>query len=556
MFISKFNKMIKNRILWGAFAIIVCIAFIGAYSMGGGQQQETRLAGRINGHDVTREEFRRATLYTLELRQPPKLEPQMQRLLREETWKRLAAVEVADEMDLTASNQEMQAFKRRDPSFQENGEFSQRKFEEVARQRNIPVELYESYLQQQITLIKLQSLFQASVWISPFEADRKLRDFTDQRTVKCALFEAEKFTEKDDLSDKEVKDFFNENKQFFTIPERASVKYVSFPYSNMLEQAEVAAVDIETYYTDHPDLYAKTNAAGEEVKVPFDQVKDDIRHILKKEEAAYLAYKHADEFVSELTPSNPSDKVPSFTELAKAWGIAVSTTALFTANGHPPAISNNPEFAETAFRLEPGVALRSFSEPVAGKDSVYVLSAHARSPEHIPDLQEVFEDVRKVASKRKQQEAFWEKVQEMREKTADSIEENVDFETVIASLGGNVATTLTFSAYTEETPDYAYFNSILENTLSLNAGSLSDPIPVPEGALIAYVSNREPGDIQTMQYARAEIRNMVARYRAEGIMQDWKEYIMRKTDIEIMLPPIEDEEHEQEASASPANPQA
>ncbi len=556
MFITKFNKMIKNRILWGAFAIIVCIAFIGAYSMGGGSQKTERLAGRMNGHDVSMDEFNRAILFTMELRQPRQLGPEMQRLVREETWKRLAALQVAEEMGLQTSAREMETFKRRDPNFQENGEFSQRKFEQLARQRNIPVRLYEDYLQEQITLAKLSDLFQTSVWISPVEADRKLRNFTDERTVKCALFEADKLKDDIDLSEKEVEEFYNQNKEFFKSPEKVSVKYVSFPYSAMLDQAEVLDVDLETYYTDNPELYTKTNAAGEETEIPFEEVKDDIREILRKEEAAYLAYRKADEFVSRLTPSNPSDEVPSFTKLAEAEAVSVSTTELFGAGSNPAAITNNPEFTAVAFALEPEIPMRSFSDPVSGKDAVYVLSANTRQPESVPDLEEIFDEVREVAAKRKQQEAFWESINEIKEKTADLIEENKDFESVIAEMGGNITTTLTFSAYSEKTPDYDYFRSVLENTLTLNAGALSNPIRVPEGALLAYVSSREPGNVQAMENARTEIRNMVSRYRAEGVMQDWKDYIMGKTDIEILLPPIEDEEQEQEASAAPANPRA
>ncbi|MFW6151722.1 MAG: SurA N-terminal domain-containing protein, partial [Verrucomicrobiota bacterium] len=533
-----------------------CIAFIGAYSMGGGSKKTERLAGRINGNDVSLDEFNRATLFAMELRQPRQLDPEMQKMLREETWKRLAALQVAEEMGLQTSVREMETFKRRDPNFQENGEFSQRKFEQLARQRNITVRLYEDYLREQITLAKLSELFQASVWISPMEADRKLRDFTDERTVKCALFEADKLKEDIDLSEQEVEEFYDKNKELFKSPEKVSVKYVSFPYSAMLDQAEVLDVDLETYYTDHPELYTGTNAAGEETQVPFEEVKEDIREILRKEEAAYLAYRKADEFVSRLTPSNPSDEVPSFTKLAEAKDISVSTTELFSAGSNPPAITNNPEFAAAAFALEPEIPMRSFSDPVSGKDSVYVLSADTRQPESVPDLKEIFDEVQEVAARRKQQEVFWERINRIKEKTADIIDENKDFESVIAGMGGNVTTTLTFSAYSEETPDYAHFRSILENTLTLKAGALSNPIRVPEGALLAYVSSRKPGDIQAMEDARAEIRNMVSRYRSEGVMQDWKDYIMGKTDIEVMLAPIEDEEYEQEASAAPSTPRA
>lgn len=547
MFITRFNKMIRNRILWGGFAIIVCIAFVGAYSQLGEQaDSETRIAGRILGDEVSLEEFNRTRFYVMGLRRPPELSAEVQRLIREETWKRLAALKVAEQMRLTALPREIAEILKQDPGFQVNGSFSPEKYRRTLNAQNLSVPVYEGFLKQRITLAKLQSVFEAAVWVSPFETDRKLRNLTDELTVMCGLLPSENLRREQTVTDAEIEAFYAENQDAFQVPERVSVKYVTIPYSNMISETEILEVDVEQYYTDHPDIYSVTNAAGEESAVPFEEVKDEIRKILEKEQAAYLAEKEADDFVSELTPTRPSERVPSFAELAKARGLGVSTTDLFDAEAQIPGIQNSIDFTEAAFALEPGSPVRRFSDPVVGEHAVYVL-AHEQSREpYVPELEAIRDEVEEAAAARKTDEEFLNKVAEARSAIADAVEKDKDFETAISEVGGILATTLTFSAYSEQPPDYEHFDPLMRRTLTLDAGEVAEPISVEKGALVAYVKSREPGDVASLPYARAEIQNMVARYRAEGVMRDWQSYLLKQAEVEDMLPEIPEDETEAE----------
>ena len=52
MFIYHFNRLIRNRILWGFFAIIIAVAFVAVDSCFR-QPQETQTAGVIDGKKIS-----------------------------------------------------------------------------------------------------------------------------------------------------------------------------------------------------------------------------------------------------------------------------------------------------------------------------------------------------------------------------------------------------------------------------------------------------------------------------------------------------------------------
>ena len=56
MFIYHFNRLIRSRILWGFFAIIIAVAFVAVDSCFR-SPQDTLTAGRINGKKITASQF-------------------------------------------------------------------------------------------------------------------------------------------------------------------------------------------------------------------------------------------------------------------------------------------------------------------------------------------------------------------------------------------------------------------------------------------------------------------------------------------------------------------
>jgi len=61
MLISRFNKLIRSRILWGVFLVIIVFSFVVWGTFSGGSREETaRSPGRMYGKDVPAAEFHQA----------------------------------------------------------------------------------------------------------------------------------------------------------------------------------------------------------------------------------------------------------------------------------------------------------------------------------------------------------------------------------------------------------------------------------------------------------------------------------------------------------------
>ena len=101
MFISKFNKLIRNKIMWGIFAFIVVISFVawGTYTPGGSGNAEEN-AGKLYGKPVPADKFRKEYFNTylsmsLMFGRPLKITEQLNDLMRKLAWRRMVVLQNA-----------------------------------------------------------------------------------------------------------------------------------------------------------------------------------------------------------------------------------------------------------------------------------------------------------------------------------------------------------------------------------------------------------------------------------------------------------------------------
>ena len=161
--------MIRNKILWGAFAVLISISFVFAFSRGGCEKDtSTRAAGRIYGEDVSPEELQAARFYELGLQRNVNLPPEAYGYLRERAWQRIAALKTADQLGITVSNSEIARAIQGDKTFLENGVFNKDRYVTVVeRQIGVTVGTFEEYVRQELMLQKLEQVSDAFVWTSP-----------------------------------------------------------------------------------------------------------------------------------------------------------------------------------------------------------------------------------------------------------------------------------------------------------------------------------------------------------------------------------------------------
>jgi hypothetical protein len=568
MLITKFNRMIRNKWLWGGFAVVISIMFVGTFSPAKGgcyaDKKNPHGSGQLYGETVSAEEFNMARFFELGMRSNANLNPEAAEHLRIRTWKRLAALRTADRMGITVSDDQVGETICRDSNFAVSGVFSKEKYRGfVENQLRVSVSSFESYVRQELTLRKLAGVLEATIWTSPTELSQKLENLTDSLTVEYTTLNLSNTVGQIKVSDDEVKEFFEANKEFFQIPEKVNVKYVAFPISNYLANAEIKDDDVREYYDNHIEDYstpvtndiAGTNDIAEHM--PLEEVKDGITEILRHDFAVLKAKDAATELVMALTPSDRDQKAPSFEAVAAASNLTVSTSVFFAMKEKVPGLSVDRSFNKAAFDLEPDDPNRSFSDAIVGSNAIYVIAANQKAEARTPDLEEVRNVAEPLARRASEKKLFLQKVTQVRDSIKKALESGKTFTKAAEEAHLKVTTTKPFTIYETgmaETNDIEHYEEFLPKITSLKKGEISEPVEIKGGALLAYIAERTPGDLMAVETLRPQLVATLDRYRAEILFEDWCNFALAKAGFTNLVSETAEKQTSDETPAGPDIP--
>ena len=95
--------------------------------------------------------------------------------------------------------------------------------------------------------------------------------------------------------------------------------------------------------------------------------------------------------------------------------------------------------------------------------------------------------------------------------------------------------------------------SLVQAVVACNAGDLTDPVPSPEGLLVAHVKARQAADPTLFESYSAEMSNVIRGRRAQELFADWQASLLDPanfTDYRASAADYdEDEGFEEEAAA-------
>ena len=547
LLITKFNKLIRNRVLWAAFAVLISISFVmvGFASRGCGEAANTAgLEGTMFGENISARQFAQARSFELGLRGAPEMDDEARQALRKRTWMRLAALHKARQLGITASDVQVARAIQRDPTFAEQGVFSPARYETiVTRQLQIPLSHFESYVRQDLTLRQLSALIDATVWTPPSEVQERLENLTDMFTVEyvavtnaaiVAGIEADKY---------DAQEYFEENEEFFRIPDEIRVRYVSYAVSNLLdrEEANVGELEIQEDYTNRIDQYSVTDTNGNMTVTPLDEVREEIARSLKWDKAVDLARDAANAFALDLAADEYGRAMP-FSQAVKVHKVTAYTTEYFSASTVLTNLGVDLDFNSTAFSLDPNDEEAYFSGAVDGELAVYVIAALDERESRIPSLDEVLEDVLPLAQEVAEREAYHDHANMVRDALVKALEDGESLRDGAATCGLNVATTTPFSVYGGVSQEDPQAEALARAVVNLMPGDVTDPVETSDGAVIGYVLNREPGDIASAAAIRPQLHTTLDNYRSGTLFQAWAEELLKEGKLKDLGVEFEEED--------------
>ncbi|MDE0838040.1 MAG: SurA N-terminal domain-containing protein [Kiritimatiellae bacterium] len=551
MLISKFNKMIRNKFIWGAVAFIVCISFVFSYSAvsSGCSKNPAGAVATLFGEDVKSIDLRLAMLFEQGLEPKRNMTDDEQEQLEDSAWKRLAVLKLAADMELVTPLHEVGTLIRQSPSFATpEGAFSREKYARTVGTRlGVDTGTFERFQQENLTIEKLYSTMGSMVWTSPFEINTKVRDLTDQFKMEYALLDAKTFTPETVLTNGEHEAFFAENKELFREPKRVSVQYVAFPFTNYVTTNAPSDEQLSLYYDDHLDDFKVEDSTNILAQYKtLNDVRDDIIALLSDELEIMATRDAAENFVYSLLPEGRR-KAPSFeTRLAEDKTLKSVTTEPFGIDESVSGVEDaGSKFNEAAFALIPNDATAKYSDVVLGTNAAYVLVFESEKESYIPDFESVSDSVIPLAQAAAERDAFIASVDAIAEtaKTAANADTNATLGALLASHKVEANETEYFSVFSSfGTNQVDHVDDLSSVAAKLAPGQISSPIEVDDGVLLARLIDRRAGTAQDSFAFTPQVRRTLAQYRSSQVFEAWRNYVLAQANFTDLRTPIADEE--------------
>lgn len=529
MLISKFNKLIHNKIIWAAFAVLVSLSMVGLFApTSGGGGQPDNAVGTLFGEPVSHEELARTRRY-VQAFQPARGGEEQQKLIQDEAWRRLAVRRFAQRLGIRVPNEEIGEVIARDPSFAVNGVFNRQRYQQLVEQQiGVPMKLFEDYLHDELLLKKMQVLVGTSLWIAPHELQENVSRYTDRFTVNVIELSVSNLVSDVTASDTQVRDFYDQNPVLFNTPELRSVYYVEWPVQEIAKTVNVSETQIQDAYDRDIERYSVTDTNTMAVSyTPLAEVADELRAKIANREALGIAGEYAMQFRDDLRILEDGDTV-SIHSVAKACGMNVHTSEFFSAVAPVAGTSAGTEFNRAAFKLDPAVPGSTYSSAVVGDDAVYLLAWHTNRPAVLQPFEEVKTNATELATGQARQEAFNTRVGEIRRKLAAACTGGTDFAAAASALNLGVSTVGPFSVYDADPAEIPFFSEIAPVVLPLASGELAEPVKAADSTLIVHLAAREPGNPSEADALKPEITRMLQSSRMRMHFAAWSEALLAK----------------------------
>ena len=535
MVIQKFNKLIKNKWIWGAFAVAISAFF--AFDFLIADLNAPSDAGRSSGAGTLAGE---------------KIDPALFQALADDVrgigrnrdwktdqgevnraaWENYAALLVAERSGISVSDAEVSEMIRRDPSFQQNGAFNFQLYRALLADNSVTPERFEASLKRRMVLMRLaQSVLGSAAWCSPLELDGAISDMTDTYTVRVARFRQDrKAADAVKLDDEGLRKWYDANTNSIALPERFKVRMVRYDATatNILAKMTVTEDEMRDRYDVTSDRYTVTDTNGVERVKDFDEVKDRIEHELRQIAAVEF-------FRTNLTAraygARAAEGNSRLDEIAKEDGIEVDTTGFISTDG--PQVEG---FMTRASLVFPGAEnldeilaeLDPTSEDlrygvIASDRTVWLVEKDEVSPAHMPTFEEAKNAIYLRALKDARAEAFKASVEELVAKGTNEL----------FAAAAEVSSNLVFSVSDLRQGDFPDHLAVARAAMKTMKGELSEFTPTTPGrGIVVYCVDRVPGDAAKAMLLKSQVRNELSAPQFRQIPEAWKKWNLERMGFE------------------------
>ncbi len=210
----------------------------------------------VGDYKITVSEFQNAVQNKSQQLQDKVESSLIKQLVLEKLINNRALINYLTEKGFTISKAQIDEYIRNDPTFQLDDKFSTDLYN-----RYLPGAYsksnYRSNVATQLLLQQFAQGINQSAIVSEQEVKRVIQLIKQKRDISYAIFKADTFKDSVEISDEEIKNYYQNFKQQFENPEKIKLAYLEISRGDIAKDVEVTEEQIEKYYHDNLAKYTQ-----------------------------------------------------------------------------------------------------------------------------------------------------------------------------------------------------------------------------------------------------------------------------------------------------------
>ncbi|GAB4379693.1 MAG: peptidylprolyl isomerase [Calditrichia bacterium] len=590
--------MTKLREMTFIFIWILVFAFVGlmVFEWGmdiTGLKGRSNIVGEIDGNKITIQDFQKALQNAyLQEKQRTGNEPDEERMsqLRDQVWEmfvqRILYAKEIEKRDIQITDREIflhvtqnpPAEIRQNPDFQTDGRFDMNKYQQALQNPNADLRPLENYYREILPYQKLQDIVTAAVMVTEEEIRSEYINQNIKAKIEYLHIPAAAFIRDSvQATDQEIRDYYEKNKEEFTVEEKRKLNYVLFPTTptaqdsaKIFQLAEELKKEAEAgedfarladeYSEDpsvqknHGDLgyFDRNQMVKEFSEAAFSAKPGEVVgpvktnfgiHIIKVHDRKVeegVEKVHASHILLKFTPSaltieSAQDAANNFAELAKEEEFTVAADKLklevkqtpeFPKRNYIPGFGSMPAAINWTFKADVG----DVSAVFRSKDGYLVFQL----TDILPAGYRPFDEVKGICKSRIEQNKRLELARNFAQKVKAQLEQNMSFEEIVradTTFTVRLDSTKEFSM-SQPIPKIGKAPEVTAVAFTLEPGKISDMVETRRGIYFIRVVERTPFNEVDYKRQREAIRARLLNTKRQKFFAEWYEKLKEKMDIE------------------------
>lgn len=182
---------------------------------------------------------------------------QMRRQVLSQLIDNMLLDQYAKKLGLSVSDDQIKDAIRKAPYFQTNGQFDNAKYLDLIGRMGYTADNFAQSMRQQLVNQQVIQAFGDFGFVLPSESKAMAALVLQERDLRLATINLKALQAKQNVSDEELRAYYDQNKDSYIAPEQLKVSYIPIDAASIQDKVKITDADISTYYDQHKSRYGQ-----------------------------------------------------------------------------------------------------------------------------------------------------------------------------------------------------------------------------------------------------------------------------------------------------------